>query len=931
MGDRGGRRGGRGGGGFRGDGGRGGGGGYGGRGGRDGGGRGGGGRGDGGGFRGGRGGGGRGGGGGGNRMETTNTAVSVLSTAGAPAVAVPPTYEGHLTWQGRGCESEPFDDKLAQKPKAANPRGQAINTFMNVFPINLPKGQTVYQYDVAIEPEVARRPLKVKLMAKVEERLSGAEKDLRLGYDGSKMCWCTKKLKEDVNGRVEIVEQLPAPPKAEDQTPVNYKIVLKATGSFTLGDDKKSGQFFCVQLRAALSKLPGRQLIGREYYDIVNKINVDAFKCYLAPGLMLNIYPTQCGLVLNVDTIFKHVRTDNYLDMINTSRGNAPALWKECEHTVAMTNYGERRRTFIIDEVDHSLTPNSTFDKRGKKISYKQYMAETYNIPPAKIPDNQPMLKHVRRRETTQDGKEIVDYFIPSLCVLTGATAALKEDRQRGRELIKHTALKPARRVDEIMKLMGKMWEDKAFSGCLGKWNMKWGSKLVQPEAYKLNPPQMTNGSGTFRQNDQTEQWQIKFEWPLKRTNGEAWKNMWIVAPDEKSNMLGELMENIRKISMDLKLGMQQPTVGACGKRQPSPKDYSDKLEQMKKQHGAKGKPTFIVILLPRQLEQPYKVVKKKLLLEWGVPNQFVTEFTLGKDPKTIVSKLLVQMNCKCQWPVPQAPSMHGAPWETSLSNPDGKTTMFMGVDVHHCGKLEHKGDSIAAIVSTLNPQATQFYTRTMETITRSSIITGNPKGENEKLGTLFVNALQAWKAVNGGKAPYRIVVYRDGGSEGELGQIQKKEITEQLLPALNGLDNKPQLAVFVVVKQIKTRIFAHNGGGAQAAKIEVGNPPPGTLVRGKITSHKLWEFYLVNQSVNQGSATPTKYQLVFNNTNIDEATFYDWPFQLSHNYYNWNGTIRVPCVLKFASVAAQYHGQVLDGKPIPQATSGLRSSPYFL
>ena len=60
------------------------------------------------------------------------------------------------------------------------------------------------------------------------------------------------------------------------------------------------------------------------------------------------------------------------------------------------------------------------------------------------------MLESVSRKERDRDGNFKVTHFIPSLCHLTGATEEMKQDRTRGRELIKKTALPPGDRISKI-------------------------------------------------------------------------------------------------------------------------------------------------------------------------------------------------------------------------------------------------------------------------------------------------------------------------------------------------------------------------------------------------------------------------------------------------------------------------------------------------
>lgn len=57
--------------------------------------------------------------------------------------------------------------------------------------------------------------------------------------------------------------------------------------------------------------------------------------------------------------------------------------------SIVLANYG-KKRTYRVDDVDFSTTPKSTFEWKGRTISYVEYFKEQYGIV---IRDqNQPML-----------------------------------------------------------------------------------------------------------------------------------------------------------------------------------------------------------------------------------------------------------------------------------------------------------------------------------------------------------------------------------------------------------------------------------------------------------------------------------------------------------------------------------------------------------
>jgi aubergine-like protein len=65
-----------------------------------------------------------------------------------------------------------------------------------------------------------------------------------------------------------------------------------------------------------------------------------------------------------------------------------------------------------------------------------------------------------------------------------------------------------------------------------------------------------------------------------------------------------------------------------------------------------------------------------------------------------------------------------------------------------------------------------------------------------------------------------------------------------------------------IVQKKINDRFFMPPQRG-------LANPSSGTVICDETVSTKFWDFYLVAQKVTQGTCTPTKYTVIYNNVNI--------------------------------------------------------------
>ncbi len=164
------------------------------------------------------------------------------------------------------------------------------------------------------------------------------------------------------------------------------------------------------------------------------------------------------------------------------------------------------------------------------------------------------------------------------------------------------------------------------------------------------------------------------------------------------------------------------------------------------------------------------------------------------------------------------------------------------------------------------------------------------------------------------------------------------------IIHALNDVfgDERPAFTEIVVSKRIKTKFFTEGG--------RPDNPPPGTIVDDVVTLPERHDFYLISQSVNQGTVNPTSYHVIHNESGykpdiIQRLTYkvsllrksrvlkqllmdlFNVQFKLCHLYFNWSGTVRVPAVCQYAHKLAYLIGESVHQPP----SAHLNEFLYFL
>lgn len=143
----------------------------------------------------------------------------------------------------------------------------------------------------------------------------------------------------------------------------------------------------------------------------------------------------------------------------------------------------------------------------------------------------------------------------------------------------------------------------------------------------------------------------------------------------------------------------------------------------------------MVVLLLPGQKGKCtlYDDVKRYLLEEFPIPSQVVLVGTIqkGKNLRSIVSKVLIQMNAK----------VGGTPWAVDNLPLMTEPTMICGMDVFHSTALGKK--SVLALTASMNQHATTYW---------STSVTQDEIGQEASttLQTGMLGALESFKRVNG-------------------------------------------------------------------------------------------------------------------------------------------------------------------------------------
>ncbi|XP_041828578.1 piwi-like protein 2 [Melanotaenia boesemani] len=303
----------------------------------------------------------------------------------------------------------------------------------------------------------------------------------------------------------------------------------------------------------------------------------------------------------------------------------------------------------------------------------------------------------------------------------------------------------------------------------------------------------------------------------------------------------------------------------------------------------------LVVCIMVGNREDLYSAIKKLCCVKSPVPSQAINVRTISQQQKlrSIAQKILLQMNSK----------LGGELWTVNVPL---KNLMVVGVDVHHDTSKVHQ--SVMGFVASVNSSLTRWYSRVTFQTPNEELISG--------FRVCLLAALQKYYEVNH-NLPEKIVVYRDGVSEGQLKMVEQYEIP-QLIKCFERFPSyEPKLVFVVVQKRISTTLYSCSANTFDA-------PPPGTVVDHTLTQKDWVDFYLMAHSIRQGCGLPTHYITLYNTANLTPDHLQRLTFKMCHLYWNWPGTIRVPAPCKYAHKLAFLSGQHLHKEPAIQLSDKL-------
>ncbi|CAG9534226.1 unnamed protein product [Cercopithifilaria johnstoni] len=347
--------------------------------------------------------------------------------------------------------------------------------------------------------------------------------------------------------------------------------------------------------------------------------------------------------------------------------------------------------------------------------------------------------------------------------------------------------------------------------------------------------------------------------------------------------------------------------------RREEPDVYVRSFKKVCKEIGKKTVKPLMIFITPVKNDDTYGRIKVICDKEEGVACQVILAETFLKmrgnpEHNAVSHNICLKINVK----------LDGINNEVARSQnywkkfTDRKApTLFMGIDVTHPPSGDSSAPSIAAIIGSLNINATRY---------AASLKIQQPKME---VVTYTVDAFRTRIMDFGAQAgckPEHIVLFRDGVADSQFLDVMNDELL-CLKTAIHQLDQlyHPTVSYVVVQKRHHTRFIE------QDMKRDKGNIPPGTVVDSTITSPLRFDFYLCSHRGAVGTSRPSHYIVLYDSWNLSADDWQQMIYALCHVYARCNKSVSIPAPVYYAHLACDRAKRLLKYTRMDEA---LRNEP---
>ena len=803
-------------------------------------------------------------------------------------------------------ESQTVKKPLFAPKPSINPSSRTerpVNLVSNLLQMWFkPEEGIANQYSIKIVPEVAadNYPLRRKIYKQISEKL---RENYKPYFPSGYTLFSSKK---------EGVQKIEMKTNVES---VDYKIEIEKTKNTidlsqirtTSDENIKVKSFIEILVKNIIEK--NNNLVRFDDRSFFNYYNIKKLQgnSYIMPGFSTAAVITESGLYLRVNDKNKFMNGKTAyekLQEIHTkfTNGNFSQEAKDYfANTSVLAKYGSYR-VYRINDITFDKTPeNTTIPVKNKDgLSVTQSLVNYYKIQYGiDIKDkSQPLLIHKPKGRENE-----VVYLVPELCYLTGMDEDMKDSDGLRRSMVSRTKTNANEKMENISKIKDLLFNKEKKKGYKKNATLapndirhEWGIEFkhfCNAKGRELLPPDIT-----FEGNYTTKPQRGRFRQSKVKKSIDFLKNEWVcVTSRESKDTARSMIESLKRASGNLGIRIESPDIIAINARHKD--DFVNELRTYDEIRSKK----IVFVVLDRYTKGYYSSIKQFLYNQLGIPSQCVSADKRSQN-LSYYSNVLNQMVVKARG------ELYYILLHDNLSR---CPAMIVGIDSSKIGKDKTK----IVVTSSYSASYSTFFTQQEKT--------ENSEYKN-KLRDMIRRSIDYFVKKSKVK-PLLVFIYRAGGNE-----KQKEKFLSDELPIFKSLfggnDDGYQkgytakICFFSVNKKTDLKFFQEKD------RHNYSNPDNGTVVDTDVVHPDHFEFYLQPQFVNQGTATPVHYHVLYDDTKIPIEALENITYKQTYYYWNWPGPIREPAALKFAEVCNSFTARYMNNE---FSQDELRDTPFYI
>ncbi|KAG9005746.1 hypothetical protein FRB94_001312 [Tulasnella sp. JGI-2019a] len=808
--------------------------------------------------------------------------------------------------------------------------GKEMSIITNHFEMSL-ECPIIHHYDGRVTEELFQK------LKRLHPQIFGES-----AYDGRKNLYCPTRLPFDGDIQEYQITLSPepvpgAPPGKEPKmhrvriTKTHQEINPEVLRRYVIGqashDNDVTVAINCLNVAVAMH--PGENSKfsnnGKSFFVPTGAKNIGS-GLSLWRGFFQSVRPTLSRMVINVDISTGLMYMEgNLLDVCKS-------FFRRSEQgfvclTVPMREADRRNLSKFLDNVKIITSQSNSAESAMKPRGIKRILPTSSKLTTFKLKDGKEQT--VQQYYETTYGKKLK--FPDTVCVEVGSGAYLpleictivggqirnsQPPPELTKEVVEFATKKPAERLGDIKKSLAILGYKqspylKAFGASVNDQPMKLTSRVLQPPVLTYAAQKQVAvglGAGTWNMD--------KYRF-FKPAAVKGWAIIVFAKPQFWPNgKIQEVAKAFAAACTDAGIGgFRGPGTDPIVDYADPQKSIADALKALGAKHMQSKRylPSLILVILPTNSTQIYREVKYFGDVEFGVATQCMLETkcykrlrdgTQGPADGQYYQNLSLKINVKLGG-INVTPSLQST---ANIIGDPREPTLIMGADAIHPAPGAEGRPSYTAVVGSVDTLCSKYVATCHAQTSGQEII-----DDMEQMTSSILRDFIQYKAAaenKPGVLPKRIIMYRDGVSEGQFAHVIEHEIPK-IKAACKAQNIDAKLTFVVVGKRHHVRFFPEGTTGSD----RTGNCLAGTVVDQGISHPVEYDFYLQSHAGLLGTSRPAHYNVLLDENNMGPDSLQQLTYTLCHVYARSMRSVSIPAPTYYADIVCSRSANHYDPK----------------